>query len=154
MSDADGGRPRAHTIGVPRRGAELLVERYTSGDVPFYRPIGGGIEFREHSHEAVVREFREETGYEVEPREFLGVAENVFEFAGTPGHEVSLVHEVAFVADEPYEAETITVTEASNGQTRTATWQTPADLRAAHEPCYPTGLLDLLEDATRVVSSE
>ncbi|PSQ19031.1 NUDIX hydrolase [Halobacteriales archaeon QS_9_67_17] len=152
MTDSTARRPRVHTVGIPRRDDELLVERYTTGEEPFYRPIGGGIEFGEHSHEAVVREFREETGYEVEPVELLGVAENVYEFAGTPGHEVSFVYEVAFVADDPYQRERLTVDEASDEETRTATWHTPADLRSGPEPCYPTGLFDLLADAERVAS--
>lgn len=152
MTDSAARRPRAHTVGIPRRGDELLVERYTTGDEPFYRPIGGGIEFGEHSHEAVVREFREETDYEVEPVELLGVTENVYEFAGTPGHEVSFVYEVAFVADEPYQRERLTVEEASDEETRTATWHTPAELRSGSEPCSPTGLFDLLADAERAAS--
>ena len=152
MSEASECRPRAHTVGIPRRGDELLVERYTTGEEPFYRPIGGGIEFGEHSHEAVVREFREETGYEVEPVELLGVAESIYEFAGTPGHEVSFVYEVEFLADEPYQRERFTVEEASDGATRTATWHTPAELRSGPEPCYPTGLFDLFDDAERVAS--
>lgn len=154
MTD-DSRRPRAHTVGIPRRprdgGEELLVERYTR-DGPFYRPIGGGIEFGEHSHETVVREFREETGYAVEPRAFLGVSENVFTFDGTSGHEVSLVYEVAFLADEPYESEIITVTKESDGSTREATWHTPAELRAYGEPCYPEGLFDLLGGADRITT--
>ena len=152
MAGAD-RNPRAHVLGIPRReDGALLVERYTSGDEPFYRPIGGGIEFGEHSHEAVVREFREETGYAIEPRELLGVSENVYEFAGTPGHEVSLVYEVAFLEEEPYESASVVVTEATDGSTREATWRTPAELRSAEEPCYPDGVLDLLGDADRITT--
>lgn len=150
--DADDRSVRAHVLGVPRRGDEILVERYERGEPPFYRPIGGGIEFGEHSHEAVVREFREETGYAVEPVSLLGVSENVFEFAGTPGHELTLVWEVAFAADEPYERDRLTVTEESDGATRTGTWHTPAELQRYDEPCYPEQVLELLGDADRVVS--
>lgn len=141
-------------MGVPRRersgGTEILVERYTR-DGPFYRPIGGGVEFGEHSHEAVVREFHEETGYDVEATELLGVVENIFTFDGTPGHEISLVHEVTFRGREPAKRDRIPI-EETDGSTREATWHTPAALREYNEPCYPEGVLDLLDGATRVTS--
>ena len=146
---------RAHVLGLPTRtregDREVLVERYTSGTEPFYRPIGGGVEFGEWSEDAVVREFREETGYAVTPERFLGVSENVYEFAGTPGHEVSLVWAVAFEREGPYDRERIRVEEGSGGE-RWATWHTPEALRTGPEPCYPVGVFDLFGDQARTTS--
>lgn len=146
---------RAHVLGLPTRTVdgtrEVLVERYTSGEEPFYRPIGGGVEFGEWSEDAVVREFREETGYAVTAERFLGVSENVYEFAGTPGHEVSLVWAVAFEREEPYERERLRVEEGSDEQ-RWATWHTGGALREGPEPCYPVGVFDLLGDRNRITS--
>ena len=57
-------RPLA--LAVVRRDEELLLaEHYDSAEeYTFYRPIGGGIEFGEHSRDAVRREFREELDVE------------------------------------------------------------------------------------------
>ena len=58
----------------------------------FHRLLGGHVEFGEPSAEAVVREIGEELGTELIGATLLGVVENVFEYAGQPGHEVVFVY--------------------------------------------------------------
>lgn len=48
--------------GAPERGIE-----------PHWGLPGGGVEWNEQIHEATIREVREETGFDVEPAELLGV---------------------------------------------------------------------------------
>lgn len=124
----------AHVLGLPTRtrdgDREVLVERYASGEEPFYRPIGGSVEFGEWSEESVSLEFREEKGYTVSTTEFLGVSENVYELAGTPSHEVSLVRRVAFER-ERIRAEEGTVKE------RWATWHTVEAFRGGGAAVLP-----------------
>jgi len=78
-----------------RAGNRFLVsEMVDEVEGTFYRPPGGGIEFREDSRDAAVRELREEFDLEL-PREyltFLGVIENSFEFRA-PHHEICFVYE-------------------------------------------------------------
>jgi ADP-ribose pyrophosphatase YjhB (NUDIX family) len=137
---------RLVALGVPWRdgadGRELLVERYDA-EGGFYRPLGGGVGFGEASDRAVVREFREETGYATTVTGRLGVVENVFRFDGDRHHELGVVYELVFESDAPYASERIEVTE-SDGSTRPATWHRPETLRERPEPVYPTGLWRLL----------
>lgn len=53
---------RVVALGVVYRDGEVLAARHRDPEMsdPFYRPIGGGVEFGEHSREPVVREFAEE----------------------------------------------------------------------------------------------
>jgi len=54
----------------------------------FYRPLGGGIEFGEHSLDTIYRELMEEIGAEVKDLVYLGTLENIYVFNGIPGHEI------------------------------------------------------------------
>lgn len=146
-------RVRPVVLGVARRGDGILVSELTdpaTGD-PFYRPPGGGIEFGESSAEAVVREFQEELDAAVEPVDYLGTVENRFEFAGQRGHELAVVHEVAFVDDAHYERDSFRGVDDGD-VTYEATWEPLAELQAGDRPLYPEGLAAVLRsDAVHVV---
>lgn len=145
-------RIRPHVLGVARRGDELLVAALrTPGGERFYRPPGGGIEFGERSVDAVVREFREELGAAVEPRGYLGTIENRFALSGERHHDLSLVHEVAFVDEAVYDRETLRGVDDGGAVHYEAEWATVADLRARDPPLYPEGLADVVDgDAVHV----
>ena len=64
-------------------------------DEIFYRPLGGGIEFGEHSEETVHRELMEEISAEVKDLVYLGTLENIYVFDGEPGHEIVQVYDGA-----------------------------------------------------------
>ncbi|GAA3701798.1 NUDIX hydrolase [Microlunatus aurantiacus] len=64
----------------------------------FHRLLGGHVEFGEGSAEAVVREIADELHHELGEVTLLGVLENVFTYAGAPGHEIVFVY-AAVVAD-------------------------------------------------------
>jgi ADP-ribose pyrophosphatase YjhB (NUDIX family) len=88
---------RPVSLGVIRVGEEILVFR---GHDPvknetYYRPLGGTIEFGEHSEAAVRRELREELGVTVAAAQLLGVIENRFVVNGQPGHELDFVYLVS-----------------------------------------------------------
>jgi ADP-ribose pyrophosphatase YjhB (NUDIX family) len=71
----------------------------TKQPATFHRLLGGHVEFGELAAQAVVREIAEELHVELDDVAFLGVLENVFRYAGAPGHEVVFVYG-AVVADE------------------------------------------------------
>ncbi len=68
----------------------LLVNHQHLGDENFWAPPGGGIEFGEQIEQCLVREFREETGLEIGPKEFLFTTE----FISHPLHAIELFFRV------------------------------------------------------------
>lgn len=89
----------------PRRRRILAARGADPGTgAEFYRPIGGRIEFGETSAACLVREVKEELGEAAEPREFLGVLENIFTYDGRRGHEICLLHEARFADPAVYQA--------------------------------------------------
>jgi ADP-ribose pyrophosphatase YjhB (NUDIX family) len=103
----------------------------------FYRPLGGGIEFGERGAEAVVRELREELGATARDVRFLGVLENVFMYAGEPGHEIALMYEVTLA--EPVADGTRVLDDDAE-----ASWIPLSAFGEGGSPLYPDGLLELL----------
>jgi 8-oxo-dGTP diphosphatase len=71
-------RARARVCGLCWQGEKLLMVNHrglTPGS--FWSPPGGGIEFGETVQEALVREFREETGVDIYPGQFRFVCEYI-----------------------------------------------------------------------------
>lgn len=101
---------RPIVLGVIKHGNKLLVSKgyNRSTDQEFYRCLGGGIEFLEKSKDALKREFKEEIDIDIQVGEFLGVAENIFNFEGKDAHEIVLFYE-AFISDKDYKEKYVQV---------------------------------------------
>lgn len=139
------GEIRPIAIGIFRREEQILVfEGYdpTSGET-FYRPLGGAIEFGEYGHQALAREIREEIDTEIENLRFLGLSENLFDFAGQQGHEIVLIYEADLVGSAVYEQEVMTGRE-DDGNPFKVLWASLARFQRGEAPLYPDGLLELL----------
>ena len=123
----------------------MLCVRYFDGvkGTPFYRLLGGGIEFGELSEVALVREIREEVGAEIDNIEFLQVVENIFVHEGKPGHEVVFLYKAGFVDGRFYVGDVLPMNE--NGVEMEACWMSVATfLGEGAPPLYPDGALDFL----------
>ncbi len=107
----------------------------------FWVPVGGGVEFGETSHDAIVREVREELGAEITGVRLLGVRENLFTFDGSQGHEIVFVYDAQFAEHHKYEAEEIPGVEGTVNFT--AHWIDPFHPEDGR-PLYPDGLTDLI----------
>ena len=144
---ADGALPwiRPLALAVFRDGSRILVEDSEAWDPRdrFYRPPGGGVEFGERAIDAVRREMREEFDAEISDVRLVGTLENIFEYHGTPGHEIVFVFEARFVDDSYYEAARTVGTEG-DGIRIEAIWIDVSE--ALDRPLYPDGLLELLGD--------
>ena len=110
----------------------------------FYRPLGGGIEFGEHSEDTIRREMMEEINAEVEELRYLGTLENVFSFDGTPGHEIVQVYDGVLKESGLYEQTVIVGHEADVDESFEAMWMSLNEFGEGKSILYPNGLLELL----------
>ena len=145
MSKKDRIRPLA--LCVFRRGDKIFVAEGHDNkrNLTFYRPIGGGIEFGEHAIDTIKREVLEEINAEVTNLVYLGTLENIFVYDGSPGHEICLIFDGAFV-DDFRNIDDYTVVGSDDGDTLyTGSWKSLDFFREGHAPLYPNGLLELLD---------
>ncbi len=129
-----------------RRGSRILIsEAYDAakGDY-FCRPVGGGVEFGEHSREAMLREIREEIGAGVENLELVGVLESIFRYEGEQGHEVVFVYDAEFQDKGMYERSEIQGYESEIDARFVARWQSLEELKEKDTRLVPEGLADLI----------
>jgi 8-oxo-dGTP pyrophosphatase MutT (NUDIX family) len=123
----------------------LVFEAYDPvKDETFYRPLGGGIEFGEHSTETVHRELMEEIGAKVKDLVYLGTLENIFTFNGVPGHEIVQVYDGALVESEVYKQAVISGHEADESLPMKVIWKRLDEFGPGKSILYPDGLLELL----------
>ncbi|VVN32052.1 NADH pyrophosphatase [Pseudomonas fluorescens] len=109
---------------------------------PFFRPIGGGIEFGETSAHAIEREVDEEVGLSITDVRLLGTLESLFTYAGKQGHEIVQVYDAKFVDASVYGLSHLDGHE-SNGAAFIAKWL-PLTSFTDETPLVPAGLSDLL----------
>jgi 8-oxo-dGTP pyrophosphatase MutT (NUDIX family) len=139
------GKVRAIAICVIRnRDALFVFEGHDSikGET-FCRPLGGTIEFGEHSSQTVLRELREEINAEIKNLRYLGSLENIFIHEGQTGHEIILVYEGDF-SDQSMYAKEIVMGEEDDGGLFKALWKDLEDFTSGKAPLYPDGLLELI----------
>jgi 8-oxo-dGTP pyrophosphatase MutT (NUDIX family) len=137
-------RIRSLAICLLRQGDRLLLHEGvdTVKGIRFGRPLGGGIEFGEHSRDAVVREISEELGAEITDVELLGIMESIYVYEGEPGHEIVFVYSGRFVDESLYQRESLTVTEGK--RQFEAYWRSPQDLQEQSILLVPEGLEEML----------
>jgi ADP-ribose pyrophosphatase YjhB (NUDIX family) len=143
-STGPSGRIRPLVGAVIRDGERILVwtDVDPSSGEAVAVPIAGGIEFGETSADAVRREVEEELGSRPAEVRFLGVLEDVFEWAGQPRHELWLVYDVELSDRTVYERDEITIVEP-DGETYAARWRDLREFESGGR-LVPTGLLDLI----------
>jgi 8-oxo-dGTP pyrophosphatase MutT (NUDIX family) len=129
-----------------RHNDKILVseEHDPSKGETFYRPLGGGIEFGEHSTETIHRELREEIGAEVKDLVYLGTLENIFTFNGEPGHEIVQVYDGVLVESGLYEQAVISGHEADVNLSMKVIWKYLDEFGRGKSILYPEGLLEML----------
>jgi 8-oxo-dGTP pyrophosphatase MutT (NUDIX family) len=137
-------RPIALCI-VWREDAVLVYEGYDpTKRQTFYRPLGGGIEFGEHSSAAAVRELREELGTDLLGPQLIGTIENIFAYDGEPGHEIVQLYEGTLGDPGLYALDELVAGEDDGLQYRVNWMPLPAFTGDGAPPLYPEGLLALL----------
>ena len=124
---------------------ELLVARdyHPNGD-PFYYPLGGGVEFGEHSADALHREFDEELGVSLSNVGEFGTYEEVFTTDGQRQHEVWRVYEADIAESWPYEEDEFSGYEAELDEEIECVWKQPTAFSDGKETLYPDPLVEEL----------
>ena len=96
---------RVIAICVFRHNDQILVAEGfdTVANLPFYRPLGGTVEFGERTKDTVVREIEEELGQAITNVRLITVLENLFIGEGQPAHEIVFVYDGQFVDRSIYD---------------------------------------------------
>ncbi len=137
---------RAIAICIFRNQNKILVSEGVDSvkGQTYYRPLGGGIEFGEHSKETVQREIREELSEEVADIHYLGAIENIFISHGNMGHEIVQVYDGKFVNTKLYEQAELDGIEEGVDPFK-AVWKHLEEF-SPQNPLYPDGLLEMLQN--------
>lgn len=130
---------------LQRDDGKILLEkgRDTVKNEVFYRPLGGGVEFGEKGEQALIREFREEIDKVIEIEEALGTIENIFEWQGSPGHQIILLYRCAFVDPADYAFAHIPRVDGNPDHTY---WRSISDIEAENAKLYPYGIAEFLTE--------
>jgi ADP-ribose pyrophosphatase YjhB (NUDIX family) len=106
-------------------------------------PLAGGIEFGETGEQAIARELGEEIGANPRRIRFLGLLEDIYEWAGKKRHELYLIYQVDLEDQDAFEGKELTVTEP-DGTSYVARWRPLSEFRGSAR-LVPEGLLDLVD---------
>lgn len=137
--------PRLVALGaVIWRDHLLLAPSTIPGDPPGWRCPGGAIQLGERAHDAVTREFIEETGRRIEVVDALPVLEDVRDHRGAIGHEISF----PFLARwrdgyEPFDFAPILCVEPTGAPFK-AQWMPLVDVRQGALTIQPDGFVSAL----------
>ena len=145
MSDATVGTIRPIAAAVIRNGDRILVwdDHDPATGAVVAVPVVGGIEFGETGAQAIKRELFEELGAATSSVAFLGVFEDIFEWAGSRRHELFLIYDVQLEDPAIYEADQVQIVE-DDGRTYPARWRPLSEFTTSAR-LVPDGLLDLIQ---------
>ncbi|SDG17090.1 ADP-ribose pyrophosphatase YjhB, NUDIX family [Lentzea fradiae] len=79
---------------------EILLARWLGPNGKRWILPGGGIDHGEHPYDAVIREFEEETGFDVEVLRLLGIDSELREDPDRDYHALRIMYEVRIVGGE------------------------------------------------------
>jgi ADP-ribose pyrophosphatase YjhB (NUDIX family) len=106
-------------------------------------PLCGGIEFGETGEQAIARELDEEIGATATHICYLGLFEDIFDWAGQKRYELYLVFDVDLADRVIYEAAEVEVVEP-DGTSYPARWRSLSEFTSSAR-LVPDGLLELIQ---------
>lgn len=128
-------RPNALAI-IKNKGRVLASKgvNESSGKV-FFRVLGGGIDFGELAVDALKREFKEELNATIINEELLCTVENLFEYNGEQGHEITFLYQADFQEEHLYDEVSMPILDNSAA---TAEWVPISEVLSGAVILYPT----------------
>ncbi|WP_293125204.1 NUDIX domain-containing protein [Microcoleus sp. bin38.metabat.b11b12b14.051] len=136
---------RVIVLGLIRSRDRIFVSQFQDPvkQDTLYRSLGGGVEFGEHSCDALHREFQEEIQAELTNIQYLACLENIFIFNGQAGHELIQLYQCDFVDSRFYELESL---DFVDGNLKcTALWMPVDRFRSGELRLVPESFLDYYE---------
>lgn len=136
------GTVRVIVLGLIRSGDRIFVSECCDPvkQETFYRALGGGVEFGEHSIDALQREFQEEIKAELTNIKYLACLENFFIFNGQAGHELIQLYQCEFVEPKFYQLESVAF--ADGEWVFTALWMPIERFRSGELRLVPDKFID------------
>lgn len=120
---------RASVYGVLVENNKILLKRHPW--IKQFELPGGGVELDETIHQALIREFKEETGLTISVERLLGVEDSFFTFEGQDAHGILIFYEVKKVSgglatnhEDSAEAKFFKLDELSKNNTHKSCWNT------------------------------
>ncbi|TVU52191.1 MAG: NUDIX domain-containing protein [Arthrospira sp. PLM2.Bin9] len=110
--------------------------------ITFYRALGGGVDFGEHSRDALRREFLEELNAEITDIEYLDCLESIFVYNGSQGHEIIQLYRCKFVDRQFYQQEQIPFKEGD--RQKLALWVRVERFKSGEAQLVPEGFIKFL----------
>ena len=110
----------------------------------FLRPIGGGVEFYEHSADALKREIKEEVGQNIINVKELCVLENLMIVNNKKIHNIYKGYIAEFESESIYVTEKILVSDTKDRKFL-AEWYNIDDVLEGKTILLPVGLTDILK---------
>ena len=133
---------RLKALGLHWRDGCLLASEVNrdDGTLKGVRPLGGTVEFGETWQDALIGEFKEEIGAQIELIGDPIVLENIYTHHGALGHEILFTSEIVF-SQNAYETDEFIEYREDNGDLCIARWFDPVTLLEQGIALYPKGLL-------------
>lgn len=128
---------------VIKKGNKILVQK--DNRVGHYTLPGGRCMLGENSINAAKREFKEETGLDIDLKRKMGIIENFFvsNFNEKNYHEILIIHEFNFVDNNIYSQDIIQNIEEDKKEHLTYIWLSIENLRKAN--FKPEIILNMIE---------
>ncbi|MEO4052686.1 NUDIX hydrolase [Solibacillus sp. CAU 1738] len=144
--------PRANTLGILFNENSILLEeqegKHSQGTGIYYRPIGGTIEFGERSSDALIREYKEELGVDINIKQYLTCVENIFQIDEKIGHEITQFYIVEFIDKSLYQKTQFQVVELN--KCTVAKWIPIEDILQKDFALYPAGLSKIVNNYVEI----
>ena len=138
-------RARCTALAIIRRpDGKILVDKGSdpTRNLIFYRAPGGGIDFGEQAHDAVVREVMEEMQLEIRAVNTWKVVENIFTYKNKLMHEMLFLVQCEFVDSSMYSKDQHPHIEPGR-ETTYATWKSLDDIEAEGAVLVPEAMREL-----------